>query len=52
MRKVVESPEWKADLERFFWSDYFATGAALRKNLDREYADTKAILVDLGLAKP
>ena len=52
MRKVVESPEWKADLERFFWSDYFATGAVLRKNLDKEYADTKAILVDLGLAKP
>jgi tripartite-type tricarboxylate transporter receptor subunit TctC len=49
---VVESADWKADLERFFWSDYFATAAALRKNLDKEYADTRAILIDLGLAKP
>ena len=51
LRKAVEAPEWKSELERNFWTDYFVTGAALRKNLDREYADTRAVLVELGLAK-
>jgi hypothetical protein len=35
-------------LERYFWSDFFATGAALRKNLEKEYAETKAVLGELG----
>ncbi len=51
LRKVVESADWKAELERNYWGDYFVTGASLRKNLDTEYADTRAVLVDLGLAR-
>jgi len=51
LRKVTEAAEWKAELERNFWTDYFVTGAALRNNLDREYADTRAVLVELGLAR-
>jgi putative tricarboxylic transport membrane protein len=51
MRRVVETAEWKADLEANFWQHHFVTGAALRKELDQEYADDKAVLVDLGLAK-
>ena len=51
LRKVTETAEWKAELERNFWSDYFVTGAALRKNIDKEYADSKSVLVELGLAK-
>lgn len=51
LRKVTETAEWKAELERYFWSDYFVTGAALKKNIDKEYADSKAVLVELGLAK-
>jgi putative tricarboxylic transport membrane protein len=51
LRKVNETAEWKAELERYFWSDYFVTGAALRKNLEKEYVDTKAVLVELGLVK-
>jgi len=27
------------------------TGAQFRKDLDKDYADMKAVLVDLGLAK-
>ena len=50
-RKVSESPEWKADLEKNFWSPHFVTGAQLRKDIEQEYAATKAVLVDLGLAK-
>jgi putative tricarboxylic transport membrane protein len=51
LRKVTQSPEWKADLEKNYWSDDFVTGAALKKDIDQEYAATKAVLVDLGLAK-
>ena len=51
LRKVTEYPEWKADLEKHFWSDYFATSAQFRKMLEQEYADTRAVLTDLGLAR-
>ena len=51
LRKVAESAEWKSDLEKNYWTDHFVTGAALKKELDREYGEDKAVLVDLGLAK-
>jgi len=51
LRKVVESADWKAELERYVWGNYFFTIPTLRKNLDKEYADSKAVLVELGLAK-
>ena len=52
LRKVVESAEWKAELERNYWGDFFSTGAELRKIIDREYREMKGVLVELGLAKP
>lgn len=51
LRKVSENAEWKSDLEKNYWTPDFVTGAQLRKNLEREYAETKAVLVDIGLAK-
>ena len=51
LKRVNETPEWKAELERYYWSDFFVTGAALRKNLENEYAETKAVLGELGLVK-
>jgi len=51
LRKATEYPEWKADIEKNFWSDDFVTGAQLRKDLEKDYADMRAVLVDLGLAK-
>lgn len=51
LRKVSETAEWKAELDRYCWSDYFVTGAALRKNLDKEYADMKSVLIELGLVR-
>jgi putative tricarboxylic transport membrane protein len=51
LRKVTETPEWKADLEKNYWTEEFITGAALRKEIESDYAATKAVLVDLGLAK-
>jgi putative tricarboxylic transport membrane protein len=52
LRKVVESADWKAELERNYWGDFFMTGAEFRTTIDREYREMKGMLVDLGLAKP
>jgi putative tricarboxylic transport membrane protein len=51
LRKVIETAEWKADLERNLWVDDFETGAQFRKSLDKDYADAKSVFVELGLAK-
>ena len=31
LRKATEAPEWKADIERNFWSDDFVTGRAVQE---------------------
>ncbi len=51
MRQVSQNAGWKTDLERNYWSEDFAVGAQLRKDLEKDYVDTKKILVDIGLAK-
>jgi tripartite-type tricarboxylate transporter receptor subunit TctC len=51
LRKVNESAEWKAERDLHLWPDNFATGAVLRRNLEKEYADTKVVPVELELVK-
>ena len=51
LRKVTETAEWKSDLEKNHWSDDFVTGAQFRKDLEKDYADLRAVLTELGLAK-
>jgi len=51
LRKVTETAEWKTDLEKNVWFDDFVTSAQFRKDLDKDYADMKTVLVELGLAK-
>ncbi|HYC44905.1 MAG TPA: tripartite tricarboxylate transporter substrate binding protein [Burkholderiales bacterium] len=51
VRKATETAEWKKDLETNYWSSYVLTGAQLRKALDKEYADMKVVLGEIGLAK-
>ncbi len=51
LRKVTESPEWKADLEKNFWSDDFTTGDQLKKDLAQDYILMKSVLAELGLTK-
>ena len=50
LRKVVETPEWKQDLEKNYWSDDFVAGENFRKEMAQDYAAMKSVLVDLGLA--
>lgn len=52
LRKVTETREWKEDLERNYWSDDFVGSTQFRKDLVKDYADMKAVLIDIGLAKP
>jgi len=51
LRKATASPEWKADVEKNYWSDDFAGSAQFRKELDAEYAAMSAVMAELGLAK-
>ncbi len=51
LRKAAQSAEWKTELERNYWSDDFVTSAQFRKDLDKDYADMKAVLTELGLAR-
>lgn len=52
LRKVVESADWKAELARNYWGDFFQTGLELQATIDREYKAMKGVLIELGLAKP
>ena len=51
LAKATRVPEWREDIEKNFWSDDFVTSAQFRKDLEKDYADMKAVLVDLGLAR-
>lgn len=51
LRKVADTADWKSDLDKILAVEEFLIGAQLRKELEKEYADTKAVLVDLGMAK-
>ena len=52
LRKTTETPEWKRDLETNYQSDEFMSGKELAQGLDVLYAQLKALLTDLELAKP
>jgi putative tricarboxylic transport membrane protein len=51
LRRATEAPEWKDGIQKNYWFDDFVTSAQFRKDVDKDYADMKAILVELGLAK-
>ncbi len=51
LKKATEAPEWKDDLQKNVWADAFIAGEAFRKELDQDYAEMKAVLSDIGLAK-
>lgn len=51
LRKATQVPEWQGDLEKNYWSDDFVPSRQFRKDLEKDYADMKAVLVELGLAK-
>jgi putative tricarboxylic transport membrane protein len=50
-RKVVQTEDWKADLQKNYWLDIYANAAGMRKWLDSENAEVRALLTELGMAK-
>ena len=51
LRRTTETPEWKRDLETNHQTDEFMAGRELAQGLDALYAQLKALLTDLDLAK-
>jgi putative tricarboxylic transport membrane protein len=51
LRKIVQTPEWKQDLEDNFWVNAYTSAAETRRRLDREYAEIKQVMSELGMAK-
>jgi putative tricarboxylic transport membrane protein len=51
LRRMSETPEWKADLAKSHWTENFVTGAPLLREIEQEYAFLKTALADVGLAK-
>ena len=51
LRKVVQTSEWKQDLEDNFWVNGYTSAAEARRRLDREYAEIKQVMSELGMAK-
>jgi putative tricarboxylic transport membrane protein len=49
--KVVQTDEWKRDMENNFQESNFMNSAESRKYLKSQYDEYKAVLVDVGLAK-
>jgi putative tricarboxylic transport membrane protein len=50
-RRVAQSEDWKADLERNFWVNIYADAASTKRQMDVEYVELKQILTQLGMAK-
>ena len=48
---MSDAAEWKADLEKNYWSPQFIVGEKLRAEIEREQAYLKTMLAELGLAK-
>jgi len=50
VEKLHASPQWKASLERFGWTDFFQAGSEFEKFVQSETTRVRAIVQDLGLA--
>jgi putative tricarboxylic transport membrane protein len=50
-QRLTETPEWKAEMVKRSSVTQFMGAQALKKRMDEEYPEVKALLVDLELAK-
>lgn len=51
LQRVIGTEEWKKDLENNHWVSEYMGSIETRKNMDNDYAQIKAFLIDLELAK-
>ena len=50
-RQLVQTEEWKSDLQANYWANIYAGAAETRRRMDTEYAEVKQLLADLGMVK-
>ncbi|MGQ0752530.1 MAG: tripartite tricarboxylate transporter substrate binding protein [Betaproteobacteria bacterium] len=51
LRRMAESEEWKKELDLNFWTREFTGSAETHRRLERDNAQERAFLIELGLAK-
>ena len=51
LTKVVATDDWKKILDRYFWDGNFLRSKEFGEYMKSEYAQTKAIMTELGLVK-
>jgi putative tricarboxylic transport membrane protein len=51
IKKMVESPTWKAQLEKLNWTDAYASGDDFTAFLEQETGSYQTLLTELGFAK-
>jgi putative tricarboxylic transport membrane protein len=51
LRKLVQTEDWKNDLEANFWVDAYSPASEAKRIFDREYEEFRTILTELGMAK-
>ena len=50
-RRLIDTPDWKAEMVKVNGSTRFMGAAPMKKYMDEQYPEIKALLVDLDLAK-
>ena len=50
-QKLVQTEDWKKELEENFWVNTYVPAAEARRVFDREFQEFKVILTELGMAK-
>ena len=48
---VVQSPDWKSEAQKNFWSSNFMKSVESVKYLKARYEESRAVLADLGLGR-
>lgn len=51
LTKIVQTEEWKRDMEKNYWESNFMKSADAMKYLRSQYEQYRAVLTDLGLAR-
>ena len=52
VQTMAKSKEWQAVLQRNGWEDTYLEGDAFKQELAKNIADTKTVLIDIGLVQP
>jgi len=51
MQRLVRTEEWKAELEKNMWTDFFMNSARSREFLDQQEKELRLLMTEIGLAK-